>query len=94
MHRRLDPLPSNTVQLIDEDDTGGICFCLLCKTKKTQRNFSGFIVNCFFSHLLTSRRLTEKVPDAAGTNTHKHLIKLGSRGVVERHVSLSSYGSS
>lgn len=34
MHRRLDSLPANAVQLVDEDDAGGVGLCLLCKAKE------------------------------------------------------------
>lgn len=39
-------------------------------------------------------KLTEEVPYSARTNTHKHLIKLWSRRVVERNVGLSGHSPS
>lgn len=36
---------------------------------------------------------TEKVPDAAGSHSNKHLIKLGPGGVVEWHICLSCHCS-
>lgn len=76
MHRRLNPLSANAVQLIDEDHAGSIRFCLFCKPQKKRhcRLLVGFSTG--YSKCPTFSGLTEKVPDSARTNTHKHLIKL------------------
>lgn len=52
--------------------------------KKEERN------NIFLS---LEKNLTEKVPDAASSNSDKHFIKLRPRGVVKGHIRLSSHGS-
>lgn len=36
---------------------------------------------------------TEEFAHAAGTHTHKHLIKLGARAIEKRHVSLAGDGA-
>lgn len=48
VHRRLDSLPAHAVQLIDEDDTGSVRFCLFCKTQKGKLWY-----NCVINGLLT-----------------------------------------
>jgi hypothetical protein len=37
--------------------------------------------------------LTEEVPDATGSNPHKHLIKLRARGIIKWYVGFSSHSS-